>query len=137
MSHGTIDIGMVVALKEGLVIPVLRGCENLSLLEIAAESHRLAELARSGKVTEEAMHGGTFTVSNLGMYGVDEFFAVINSPESAILAVGAVMDKPCIRNEAVVPGRLMRATLSADHRLLDGAWRHSSWRSLRRYWKIR
>jgi pyruvate dehydrogenase E2 component (dihydrolipoamide acetyltransferase) len=121
VRHGSVDIGIAVALEEGLVIPVLRRCDRLSLTEIAAESRRLAEKAHRGKLTEDDMRGGTFTVSNLGMYGIDEFFAVINSPQSAILAVGAVSDKPCVRNGAVVAGRLMRATLSADHRMLDGA----------------
>ncbi|HWI40441.1 MAG TPA: dihydrolipoamide acetyltransferase family protein [Verrucomicrobiae bacterium] len=117
-----VDIGFAVSLPEGLLIPVVRGCDRLPLPKLARETRRLAEKARSGKLTADEMQGGVFTVSNLGMYGVDEFSAVINSPEAAILAVGQVADRAVVRDGTVTAARIMRATLSADHRIVDGAY---------------
>lgn len=119
--HDGVHIGVAVAVEDGLLIPVIRDCDRLSLLEIAARSAELVGKCRSGKVSEAELSGGTFTVSNLGMYGTDEFAAIINAPEAAILAVGAVAERPVIRKGIVTAGRTMRMTLSCDHRVLDGA----------------
>ncbi|RII29033.1 MAG: 2-oxo acid dehydrogenase subunit E2 [Geobacter sp.] len=120
--HEGINIGIAVSLDDGLLVPVIQGCQRLSLKEIAARSKELAERARSGRISERELSGGTFTISNLGMYGVEEFMAVIHPPQGAILAVGAIMDEVVVREGQVTAGRRMRVTLSADHRLLDGAY---------------
>jgi pyruvate dehydrogenase E2 component (dihydrolipoamide acetyltransferase) len=104
----------------GLVVPVLRDAQNLSLRAINAQVKALSEKARVQGLTAEEMAGGTFTVSNLGMYGVDHFEAIINPPQAAILAVGAAVEMPVIRNGQVVAGLEMTCTLSADHRVVDG-----------------
>ena len=121
-THADINIGIAVSLTEGLVVPVIRECQRLSLLEIAERSRALVANARIGKFTEKELSGGTFSVSNLGMYGVEEFMAVIYPPQGAILAVGAISDEAGIKKGQVVPQRVMKTTLSADHRLLDGAY---------------
>lgn len=120
--HPDINIGIAVSLAEGLVVPVIRECRRLSLVEIAERSRELVLRARSGKLSETDLSGGTFSISNLGMYGIDEFMAVILPPQGAILAVGAIGDEAVVENGCVVPRRVMRTTLSADHRLLDGAY---------------
>ena len=120
--HADINIGIAVSLTDGLVVPVIRKCQKLSLLEIAAQSRDLVLRARSGKFSESDLSGGTFSISNLGMYGIDEFMAVIYPPQGAILAVGSVGDEAGVENGCFVPRRMMRVTLSADHRLLDGAY---------------
>ncbi len=115
-----INLGMAVAVEDGLIVPVLRHVDQRSLAEIAQEARRLAEAAPQGRFTSEDLSGGTFTVSNLGMLDITEFAAVINPPQAAILAVGAVKERPVVRDGAVVPGRTMRVTLSCDHRIIDG-----------------
>jgi len=120
--HADINIGIAVSLTDGLVVPVIRNCQRLSLLEIAEQSRDLVLRARSGKFSESDLSGGTFSISNLGMYGIDEFMAVIYPPNGAILAVGSVMDEAGVENGCLVPQRVMKVTLSADHRLLDGAY---------------
>lgn len=116
-----INIGVAVALEQGLIVPVVRDADKRSVLDIAHETRRLAEAARTGKLKPEEFQGGTFSVSNLGMFGVDEFTAIINPPESAILAVGAIVPTPVVRDGQVVVRDLMKVTLSVDHRALDGA----------------
>jgi pyruvate dehydrogenase E2 component (dihydrolipoyllysine-residue acetyltransferase) len=116
-----VHIGMAVALEQGLIVPVIRNAEQLSVLAIARESQRLAELARTGKLRPEDFSGGTFTVSNLGMFDVDSFTAVINPPESAILAVGSITPTPAVVDGQVVVRDRMKVTLSSDHRAIDGA----------------
>ena len=118
-SH--INVGIAVALETGLIVPVVRDADKHGVLDIARESRRLTEAARAGKLKPEEFSGGTFTVSNLGMYGVDEFTAVINPPESAILAVGAIVPTPVVREGQVVVRNIMKVTMSVDHRALDGA----------------
>jgi pyruvate dehydrogenase E2 component (dihydrolipoamide acetyltransferase) len=98
------------------------GCEGLSLKEIAGRSRELVERAKGGKISEAEISGGTFSISNLGMYGVEEFTAVIQPPQGAILAIGAVRDEAVVENGAIAVARIMRVTLSADHRLVDGAY---------------
>jgi len=120
--HADINIGIAVALEEGLLVPVVKGCQGLSLKELAGASRDLIARAKAGKVGEAEMADGTFSISNLGMYGVDEFTAVIHPSQGAILAVGAVADRPVIRGGHLAAGRVMRVTLSADHRLIDGAY---------------
>ncbi len=116
-----IHIGMAVALEQGLIVPVIRSADQRRILDIARESQRLAELARTGKLRPEDFSGGTFTVSNLGMFDVDSFTAVINPPESAILAVGSITPAPVVVDGQVVVRNRMKVTLSSDHRAIDGA----------------
>jgi pyruvate dehydrogenase E2 component (dihydrolipoamide acetyltransferase) len=114
-------VGIAVALETGLIVPVIRDADKRGVLDIARESRRLSDAARMGKLTPEEFSGGTFTVSNLGMYDVEEFTAVINPPESAILAVGTIVPTPVVREGQVVARDIMKVTLSVDHRALDGA----------------
>ena len=116
-----VHIGMAVALEQGLIVPVIRNVDQLSVLAIARESQRLAGLARTGKLRPEDFSGGTFTVSNLGMFDVDSFTAVINPPESAILAIGSITPTPVVVEGQVVVRDRMKVTLSSDHRAIDGA----------------
>jgi pyruvate dehydrogenase E2 component (dihydrolipoamide acetyltransferase) len=117
-----INIGLAVGLEEGLVVPVIKGCRGLSLKEIAARSRELVGRAKEGKISEAEISGGTFTISNLGMFGVEEFMAVIQPHQGAVLAVGGIGDEAVVKNGAIKAGRIMRVTLSADHRLIDGAY---------------
>ena len=116
-----VHVGMAVALEQGLIVPVLRNADQLGVLAIAREARRLVELARTGKLRPEDFSGGTFTVSNLGMFDVDSFTAVINPPESAILAVGSITPTPVVVDGQVVVRDRMKVTLSSDHRAIDGA----------------
>jgi pyruvate dehydrogenase E2 component (dihydrolipoyllysine-residue acetyltransferase) len=115
------DIGVAVAIEDGLITPIVRAADQKSLGEIAAEVRDLAERARNRKLRPEEFLGATFSISNLGMFGIDEFTAVINPPEGAILAVGAMAPKPVVRNNEVVVRQMMRVTMSCDHRVIDGA----------------
>jgi pyruvate dehydrogenase E2 component (dihydrolipoamide acetyltransferase) len=119
--YGDIDVGVAVAVADGLITPVLRHADRKGLAEIAAESRALAERARARKLQPDEYTGATFSVSNLGMFEIDQFTAVINPPEAAILAVGRVVAKPVAVAGAVVVRRTMRVTLSCDHRVVDGA----------------
>ena len=123
--HNDVNIGVAVALPEerggGLVVPVLRSADGRSLRAISAETRALAEKARTRGLTVDEMSGATFTISNLGMFGVDAFTAIINPPNSAILAVGACLQKPVVRGGELAVGWEMNATLSNDHRVVDGA----------------
>jgi len=114
-------IGLAVALDEGLITPVLRDCDAKPLAQIAVEARDLAERARGGKLRAHEMSGATFSVSNLGMYDVEEFSAIINPPEGAILAVGSVLEKPVAEAGQLRVGRRMKMTISCDHRVMDGA----------------
>jgi len=115
------DIGVAVAIDEGLITPIVRAADQKSLSEIASEVRDLAGRARDRKLKPEEYLGATFSVSNLGMFGVDEFTAIINPPEAAILAVGAMTPKPVVRNNEIVIRQMMRVTMSCDHRVVDGA----------------
>jgi pyruvate dehydrogenase E2 component (dihydrolipoamide acetyltransferase) len=115
------DIGVAVAIEDGLITPVVRGANAKSVGQIAREVKELAERARSRKLKPEEYTGATFSISNLGMFGIDEFTAVINPPEAAILAVGAMTPKPVVRDGQVVVRQMMRVTMSCDHRVIDGA----------------
>ena len=116
-----IDIGIAVAIGEGLVTPVVRGADQKGLVEIAQETRQLAERARERRLQPEEMDGSTFTTSNLGMFGIEEFTAIINPPNAAILAIGAIRDVPVVKAGALVPGKRMKLSLSCDHRAVDGA----------------
>ncbi len=119
--HPQINIGIAVALEDGLITPVLREANKKSLKAIAIESKTLSERARKNKLQADDLGSGTFTISNLGMFGVDEFSAIINPPEAMILAVGAVIQRPVVIDGAVGIAAMMTATLSVDHRVIDGA----------------
>ncbi|HEU4934169.1 MAG TPA: pyruvate dehydrogenase complex dihydrolipoamide acetyltransferase, partial [Pyrinomonadaceae bacterium] len=115
------DIGVAVAIEDGLITPVVRAADQKSLSQIAAEVRELAERARTRKLKPEEYTGATFSISNLGMFGIDEFTAVINPPEGGILAIGAMTPKPVVRENEIVIRQMMRVTMSCDHRIIDGA----------------
>lgn len=115
-----VNIGLMVKVDTGLLVPVIRGCQSLSLAELAAKSRQLIHRARSGSLAETDLLGGTFSISNLGAYGVRQFSAIILPPQVAILAVGTVYDRLLPGKGGPMPARLMKLTLSADHRVLDG-----------------
>jgi pyruvate dehydrogenase E2 component (dihydrolipoamide acetyltransferase) len=121
LRYRRIHVGVAVALPDGLIVPVIRDADTLTISQISVQTRDLAARARAGKLKPEEFTGSTFSVSNLGMFGVDQFTAVINPPEAAILAVGATKQEPVVRDGAIVVGHTMRVTLSIDHRALDGA----------------
>ena len=115
------DIGIAVAVPNGLIVPIVRACEVKSIEQIAAESRELVTRTREGKLRQEDLDGGSFTISNLGMYGVEQFTAVLNPPQAAILAVGAMEDRVVVLGGELATRPLMTMTLTCDHRSLDGA----------------
>jgi pyruvate dehydrogenase E2 component (dihydrolipoamide acetyltransferase) len=115
-----INVGVAVSLEEGLIVPVLRNANQKSISNLGKEIRALAERARANQLKPEEYAGGTFTVSNLGMYDITQFNAIINAPEAAILAVGAIRQTPIVEGEQLVPGRQMYLTISVDHRIVDG-----------------
>jgi pyruvate dehydrogenase E2 component (dihydrolipoamide acetyltransferase) len=121
VTHGEVHVGVAVALPDGLITPVVRNADRKGLLDIAREVRELAGRAREKKLKPEEYTGSTFTISNLGMFDVDEFTAIINPPDSAILAVGAVRKVPVVDGDTVRPGHRMKITMSSDHRVIDGA----------------
>ncbi|WP_224488986.1 pyruvate dehydrogenase complex dihydrolipoamide acetyltransferase [Robertkochia flava] len=116
-----VHIGVAVAVDEGLVVPVLRFTDQMGLMQIGSQVKELAGKARNKKLTPQEMEGSTFTVSNLGMFGIQEFTSIINQPNSAILSVGAIVEKPVVKNGQIVVGNTMKVTLACDHRTVDGA----------------
>jgi pyruvate dehydrogenase E2 component (dihydrolipoamide acetyltransferase) len=116
-----VNIGVAVAVEDGLLVPVVRFADTKSLSQIGAEVKELAQKAKNKKLQPSDWEGNTFTISNLGMFGIDEFTAIINPPDSCILAVGAIQQVPVVKNGTVVPGNIMKVTLSCDHRVVDGA----------------
>jgi len=124
-QHSFVNVGVAIAVGQekggGLVVATIRQANQKTLRQINAETRQLAQKARTGGLSLEDMADGTFTISNLGMYGVDHFEAIINPPQAAILAVGAAIERPTVRNNQIVVGHEMTATLSADHRVIDGA----------------
>jgi pyruvate dehydrogenase E2 component (dihydrolipoamide acetyltransferase) len=119
--HSKVHLGLVVSLEQGLVVPVIRNADDLTLEQIHRRAAELTEKARAGKLTPEEMSGSTFTVSNMGMLDVENFTAIINPEESAILAVSSAMKQPVVKNDQVVVRSMMKMTLSCDHRIIDGA----------------
>jgi pyruvate dehydrogenase E2 component (dihydrolipoamide acetyltransferase) len=116
-----VHIGVAVAVEEGLLVPVVRFADGKPLRTIGAEVRDMAKKAKEKKLQPADWEGNTFTISNLGMFGIEEFTAIINPPDACILAVGGIVEKPLVRNGAIVPGHTMKVTLSCDHRVVDGA----------------
>ena len=116
-----VHIGVAVAVDEGLLVPVLKFADQMTLTQIGATVKDLAGKARNKKISPAEMEGSTFTVSNLGMFGISEFTSIINQPNSAILSVGAIVQKPVVKNGQIVVGNTMKVTLACDHRTVDGA----------------
>ena len=121
LRHAHVNIGIAVATDAGLLVPVIRDADRKSLGEIATGTVVLAAKARDGKLSIDEMSGGTFSISNLGMFGIDQFTAVINPPEAAILAVGAASPVPVLRDGVLVNVPKLKITLTVDHRVMDGA----------------
>ncbi len=119
--HAHADISVAVSIPGGLITPIVWAAETKPLKQISSEVKALAERARAGKLQPNEYTGGAFTISNLGMYGVDEFFAIINPPQVAILGVGAILDAPIFKGGGVAPGKVLKLTLSVDHRAVDGS----------------
>ena len=129
----TIDISVAVSVEGGLITPIIRHADYKNLGEIALEIKELASRAKSGKLQPEEYKGGSFTISNMGMYGVTDFCAIINPPQAAILAVGGIEDCARVKNGAVVPGKKMHLVLSVDHRVIDGAEAAKCIKSIQKY----
>jgi pyruvate dehydrogenase E2 component (dihydrolipoyllysine-residue acetyltransferase) len=119
--HPAANVGLAVATDRGLIVPVITGAERRTVAEIAAVRADLVGRSRDGKLTAGDLEGGTFTISNLGMYGVEQFIAVLNPPQAAILAVGAIEERPVARDGQIVVRPMMTMTLTCDHRTIDGA----------------
>ena len=115
------DISVAVATPNGLITPIVKAAESKGLAEISDEVKELAGRAREGKLKPEEFQGGSFSISNLGMFGISEFSAIINPPQACILAVGAGVQQPVVKNGQIEVGTVMKATLSTDHRAVDGA----------------
>src|SRR5690606_36847650 len=116
-----VDLAFAVATDGGLIAPIVRDADRKGLAELAAEARDLAARARAGRLRPAEYQGGTFTVSNLGMFGIDELYAIVNPPQAGILGLGAAGPRPVVRDGAIVTATVMTCTLSADHRVLDGA----------------
>lgn len=119
--HNAAHVAVAVAIDEGLITPVIRNADAKGLAQIAEETRDLATRARDRQLAPEEYEGSTFTTSNLGMFGIEEFTAIINPPNACILAIGAIRDEPVVKDGVVVPGKRMKVTLSCDHRVVDGA----------------
>nr|WP_297784990.1 pyruvate dehydrogenase complex dihydrolipoamide acetyltransferase [uncultured Allomuricauda sp.] len=128
-----VHMGVAVAVDEGLVVPVIKFADQLSLTQLGTAVKDLAGRARNKKIKPDEMEGSTFTVSNLGMFGILEFTSIINQPNSAILSVGAIVEKPVVKNGEIVPGSTMKITLACDHRTVDGATGAQFLQTLRAY----
>jgi pyruvate dehydrogenase E2 component (dihydrolipoamide acetyltransferase) len=131
--HPNINIGVAVAVEDGLILPVIRECERLSLLEISQTAHRLVAKAGRGGFTSDELSGATFSISNMGMLGIEHFAAVIVPPQAVILAVSAIKDRPIVRDGLVVVGKTMMMTVSCDHRIVDGVVAGRFLQELRRF----
>lgn len=121
VHHGDINIGVAVAIEDGLVVPVLRNSDALSLNQISTSVKDLASRAKNRKLNANEMEGSTFSISNLGMYGIESFTSIINQPNSAILSVGAILEKPIVKDGKIKAGYVMKLSLACDHRVIDGA----------------
>ena len=119
--HSSVHMGIAVAVPDGLIVPVLKNADRLGLRDLREKTAGIVERARTGKQKQDEVSGGTFTISSLGTYGVREFSAIINPPQVAILAVGTAEKRPVVRNNQIVVRTIMTVTLSADHRIVDGA----------------
>lgn len=121
LKFSDVDVSVAVNTNSGLITPIVRQASTKSLLEISLEIRALAEKAKKGMLRPDEFQGGTFTVSNLGMYGTESFQAIINPPQGAIVAVGTIQEEPVVKDGLIVPGKIMRLTFSYDHRVIDGA----------------
>jgi len=119
--YSRINVGIAVAAEDALVVPTIFDADRKGLREIASDARSLAAKVRDGSITPPELSGGTFSVSNLGMYGIKSFGAIVNSPQAGILAVGEIADRPVVKDGEIVPGKVMEMTLSCDHRILYGA----------------
>ena len=128
-----VNIGIAVAVDEGLLVPVLRFADGLSLDEISVSVKEFAKKAKDKKLQPSDWEGSTFTISNLGMFGIDSFTAIINPPDACILAVGGIAQEPVVKNGQIVPGNVMNVTLSCDHRVVDGATGSAFLQTLKSY----
>lgn len=128
-----VHVGVAVAVEEGLLVPVVRFANTKGLRRIGAEVRDFAKRAKDKKLQPQDWEGNTFTISNLGMFGIDEFTAIINPPDACILAVGSIVEKPVVKDGAIVPGHIMKLTLSCDHRVVDGATGAAFMGTLRSY----
>jgi pyruvate dehydrogenase E2 component (dihydrolipoamide acetyltransferase) len=117
----TIDVCVAVAVNEGLITPIVRHADYKNLGELSVEIRSLAAKAKEGKLQQHEYKGGSFTVSNMGMYGINDFFPIINPPQAAILAIGGIHSTPIVKDGQIVAGKIMGISLSADHRVVDGA----------------
>lgn len=133
LVYNNIDISMAVAIDGGLITPIIKNADQKSIQEISKEAKALAKKARDGKLTPEEFQGGTFSISNLGMFGIDNFSAIINPPQSCILAVARAVEKPVVEHGHIRIGHTMNVTLSSDHRVVDGAVGAEFLKALRRY----
>lgn len=133
LQFKTIDISVAVTLPNGLITPIIKHADYKSISEISEEMRSLAGKAKEGKLAPHEFQGGSFTISNLGMYAITQFVAVINPPQAAILAVGGIVDQPVVRENKVVPGKVMNLTLSVDHRVIDGVVAAEFMKTLQKY----
>jgi pyruvate dehydrogenase E2 component (dihydrolipoamide acetyltransferase) len=116
-----VNIGVAVAVEDGLLVPVVRFADGKGLTQISAEVREYAQKAKDKKLQPADWEGNTFTISNLGMFGIESFTAIVNPPDACILAIGGIKEVPVVKNGQVVPGNVMKVTLSCDHRVVDGA----------------
>ncbi|WP_341666351.1 dihydrolipoamide acetyltransferase family protein [Blattabacterium cuenoti] len=121
IMHSKIHIGVAVAIKDGLIVPVIKNADQKSLLEISKEIKEKASRSKSKKIQPEEIENSTFTVSNLGMYGIESFTSIINTPNTSILSIGSIIIRPIVKNYKIEIGNIMKITLSCDHRIIDGA----------------
>ena len=121
VRYSSVDVSIAVALDEGLITPIVKEADTKGLIEISKEIKYLVDKSKKGKLLPEEYSGGTISISNLGMFGITEFSAIINPPQSSILAVGAIKKTPAVVNDEVKAVNILKSTLSADHRVLDGA----------------
>ncbi|NBX52898.1 MAG: pyruvate dehydrogenase complex dihydrolipoamide acetyltransferase [Proteobacteria bacterium] len=133
LVYNNIDISMAVAIDGGLITPIIKNADQKSIQAISREAKQLAKKAREGKLTPEEFQGGTFSISNLGMFGIDNFSAIINPPQSCILAVSRAVEKPIVEHGQIKIAHMMNVTLSSDHRVVDGAVGAEFLKALRRY----
>jgi pyruvate dehydrogenase E2 component (dihydrolipoamide acetyltransferase) len=133
LIYNNVDISMAVAIDGGLITPIIKNADQKSIQAISKESKQLAKKAREGKLAPEEFQGGTFSISNLGMFGIDNFSAIVNPPQSCILAVARAVEKPIVEHGQIKIGHMMNVTLSCDHRVVDGAIGAEFLKALRRY----
>lgn len=133
IHRGNINIGVAVAIPDGLVVPVLKNTDHMSYSEISASVKDMAARAKNKGLKANEMEGSTFSISNLGMFGIETFTSIINQPNAAILSVGAIIEKPVVKDGQIVVGNTMKLSLACDHRVVDGATGAQFLQTLRTY----